>query len=267
MDDYQAIVLASTGIVLELTLMKKKQKRRFAWVRTWLARREEKGVYNNLMQEMRLEDAESFRRFLRMNTATFDQLLAMVTPVLEKQSTRMRKPLSVAEKLACTLRYLATGESYSSLQFQFRISKSAICLFVTDVCSAIYKLWEENTWHSKKPRKMIFTNIGNFRIRQCFTTFQHSFHDLQTSLPIVRDSYIIQDTVSLSSYCQVWSDFGATSMKNRPCRILVACWKRPSTWGNNRFPRATSVFTHAIVACDCWRSPVASDCRARLLNV
>ena len=134
-----AILIASTGMVLALALRKRKRKERSVWVRNWLARREEKRVYNNLIQEMRLEDSESFRRYLRMNTATFERLLELVTPFVQKQSTFMRKPLSVNEKLACTIRYSATDESYSSLQFQFRISKSAICLFIPKVCSAIFK--------------------------------------------------------------------------------------------------------------------------------
>ena len=55
----------------------------------------------------------------------------------------MRKPLSVAEKLACTLRFLATGESYASLQYQFRTSKSTISLFIPEVCEAIYEILKE----------------------------------------------------------------------------------------------------------------------------
>ena len=40
-------------------------------------------------------------------------------------------------KLAITLRHLATGESYQSLSFQFRVGKSTICKFVPQVCEAI----------------------------------------------------------------------------------------------------------------------------------
>ena len=50
----------------------------------------------------------------------------------------MRKPLSPGEKLACTLRFLATGDSYEDLHFHFRISTAAISLFVPEVCDAIY---------------------------------------------------------------------------------------------------------------------------------
>ena len=65
-------------------------------------------------------------------------LLRRVTPYIKKKTTRLRKPLSPGEKLACTLRYLATGESYESLHFQFRISTAAISLFIPEVCDSIY---------------------------------------------------------------------------------------------------------------------------------
>ena len=80
---------------------------------------------------------EHYRRYLWMDCATFEELVMLVTPTLQKKCKRLRKPLSVEEKLACTLRYLATGESFSSLQYQFRISKSTISLFIPEVCDAI----------------------------------------------------------------------------------------------------------------------------------
>ena len=91
MDSESALVLAATGIVLALAVKKgRKRRKRRIWVKTWLSRRDEKGVYNNLLQEMRLEDSESYRRYLRMNTETFETLLNMVTPVLQKQRTHTR---------------------------------------------------------------------------------------------------------------------------------------------------------------------------------
>ena len=63
----------------------------------------------------------------------------MVGPHIQKMSTFMRKALSVEEKLAVTLRFLATGESFESLQYQFRIHRTTIALFVPIVCRKIYE--------------------------------------------------------------------------------------------------------------------------------
>ena len=51
---------------------KKKRKKRETWVKPWLQRREEKGTYHNLLQELRVEDVHAYRRFLRMNPETFE---------------------------------------------------------------------------------------------------------------------------------------------------------------------------------------------------
>ena len=47
------------------------------------------------------------------------------------------------EKLAITLRILTTGESYKSLRYPFRISDSAISLFVKPVSDTIHDLLNE----------------------------------------------------------------------------------------------------------------------------
>ena len=49
------------------------------------------------------------------------------------------KPIHPDERLTLVLRFLATGETYRSLSFQFRISRSAISYIVQEVCSAIMK--------------------------------------------------------------------------------------------------------------------------------
>ncbi|KAK4882509.1 hypothetical protein RN001_005828 [Aquatica leii] len=50
----------------------------------------------------------------------------------------MRECISARDRLTVTLRFLATGESYKSLMFSFRIGHSTISQFVPEVCTAIY---------------------------------------------------------------------------------------------------------------------------------
>ena len=46
-------------------------------------------------------------------------------------------PWYLAIKLAVTIRHLAPGDKYSSLQYDFRVSLHAICTFILEVCQAI----------------------------------------------------------------------------------------------------------------------------------
>lgn len=64
------IILASSAELLKQNSLKKRKARK-VWVKGWLLKRDEKGAYNNIMNELRLTDAESFRKYLRINTATF----------------------------------------------------------------------------------------------------------------------------------------------------------------------------------------------------
>lgn len=52
----------------------------------------------------------------------------------------MRQSIKPDEQLAITLRYLATGESFQSLQFQFWVSRTAISEIVMETSQAIYNL-------------------------------------------------------------------------------------------------------------------------------
>ena len=76
---------------------------------------------------------------IRMKYSLFQLLLANI----EREITPMElakgrlKPISTAERLTLTRGFLDTGESFQSLSFQFRISKSAIFYIFQEVCRAI----------------------------------------------------------------------------------------------------------------------------------
>ena len=50
----------------------------------------------------------------------------------------MRQPIYPETKIAITLRLVATGESYESLMYQFRVHSSTISKFTPFVCNKIY---------------------------------------------------------------------------------------------------------------------------------
>lgn len=108
--------------------------------RSWIRRREEKGYFNNIVQELRIEDTAGYREMMRMTHEDFLAILSRIEPdITPRQVTGGHKVISPAERLTLTLRFLATGETYRSLSFQFRISKSAISYIANEVCQAIEK--------------------------------------------------------------------------------------------------------------------------------
>ena len=105
--------------------------------RGWLRRRAERGSYTGILTELAAEDLPSFKHYMRMDVNSFRRLVEVTSPRIVKRNTRMRCPISPSERLALTLRFLATGETFRSLEFQFRVSRTAISYIVLEVCEAI----------------------------------------------------------------------------------------------------------------------------------
>ena len=92
---------------------------RSCWVRPWLSveRRLQFGHYDRLMVELRMEDQQSFFNFLRMPAEMFGDLVNRVGPRCHKIDTNCRKALEPGLKIAITMRHLASGDKYPTLQF------------------------------------------------------------------------------------------------------------------------------------------------------
>ena len=76
---------------------------------------------------------------MRMSHKDFTKLLNLIENVIEKAITPQQRSggnnaISAKE---LTLRFLAAGETYRSMAFQFRISKAAISYIILEVCNAI----------------------------------------------------------------------------------------------------------------------------------
>lgn len=129
-----ALIIGSAAL-----LLRKKTRCRRWWVKPWLDRKNIKGNLS-LVEEFSSDfDTKSYKNFLRMDEKTFDMLLHSIERDIQKKHTKFRNCISTKEKLRITLRFLATGESFRSLMYSFRISESTISLFIPVVCEATYK--------------------------------------------------------------------------------------------------------------------------------
>ena len=113
------------------------RRRHNMWVRTWLLQREERGAYHNIMADLYAKDIPGFANYMRMTPEFFEMIKTRLESCLARQATNYRAPISVGEKLALTIRYLATGESYTSSSCQFRVGRSTISKFLPEVCRTI----------------------------------------------------------------------------------------------------------------------------------
>ena len=121
--------LEATFLVLvRRRLEKPKRKKRRYWIRPWIDRRLEYGSYYTLMAELEREHQGDFTNYMRMEPAMFYEILQRLSPRITKMDTNWRKALPPGLKLAITLRFLASGDSYHGLAFSFRVPHNTISL-------------------------------------------------------------------------------------------------------------------------------------------
>ena len=102
----------------------------------WIKRRHERGYSNNIIQELRIEDRFGFREMFRMDVTDFENILAKISDIISpKERLGGTNPVQADERLALTLRFLATGETSQSLSFQYRISLNAVSYIVKGCCT------------------------------------------------------------------------------------------------------------------------------------
>lgn len=115
-------------------------KQRKVWRKNWIGARETDGFGAKLYRELLAEEPQLYHNFLRMTAHQFDNLLALVSPLIAKQDTVMRTSIPASDRLILTLRYLTTGDNFRSLQYLFRIPANNIFTIISDVLDAIYKV-------------------------------------------------------------------------------------------------------------------------------
>ena len=112
-EDDITVALCIIIIARAAQIIKRRPRR---WIRSWIQRRQIHGSYHALMQELSTEDPKGFQNFLKMGKTDFQELLAKVIPHIQRQDTWMQEAISAAKRLSITLLYLATGDSYHSLE-------------------------------------------------------------------------------------------------------------------------------------------------------
>ena len=69
----------AAAVVALLPVQKNKKKtKRSVWIKPWLRRRINLGLYEKQVQELRFEDESEYKKLLRMTPQDFDEILKLV---------------------------------------------------------------------------------------------------------------------------------------------------------------------------------------------
>ena len=101
--EYIAVTLCLMSIAILRRRLRDRARVGRRATRSWFLRRKQRSAYNTLLKELHTEDPNEFRNYFRMDKTTFKMLLEKVRPLIER-----REAISAAERLAVTLRFLAT---------------------------------------------------------------------------------------------------------------------------------------------------------------
>ncbi|XP_063635183.1 uncharacterized protein LOC134805923 [Cydia splendana] len=140
-----------------LLLAAASRKRPRMWVHPINTKRLEYGEYNRLCRELQ-SDEEKFFSYFRMSKGSFEELHNILQPFITKQDTNWRLAISSKERLAICLRYLATGDSYKTIAFSFRVGRSTVGGIVENVCQGVWNSLQpiyiptptEDTWRKSE---------------------------------------------------------------------------------------------------------------------
>ncbi|CAH1995224.1 unnamed protein product [Acanthoscelides obtectus] len=137
MTDAAGFVVMS-GAYLQLLKKKSRRRSRRRWWMVSLNQSRERYSGIHMMADLLKEPSGRFEN--RMSFEDFEELLQKIEPVISKKDTRWRKAIPGKERLALTLRFLASGDSFKSLHYLFKISAQLISSIVPEVCSALIKV-------------------------------------------------------------------------------------------------------------------------------
>lgn len=127
----------------KLLQRRRRAKTRHYWVQPFLTGRKIFGQYDHLVQELAADSPECYKNYMRMDYDLSCEVLDRIGHHITKEDTYMRDAIPSGLRLAMTLRYLATGDSYKSLHYNFLVGHSTVGRIILNTCEAIIAEYQE----------------------------------------------------------------------------------------------------------------------------
>lgn len=96
-----------------------------------------------MLLDLKRESSGKFEIFCRMSSVDFEFLLNKIGPLIKKNDINMRKAIPIQERFCIALRFFATGDSFKSLSYLFKISPQTVSTCVFDVCDALCQVLQD----------------------------------------------------------------------------------------------------------------------------
>ncbi|XP_023935468.2 uncharacterized protein LOC112043965 [Bicyclus anynana] len=126
------------ALLLLLRRYRKKKQRRF-WVHPFITIMNPVGNYFLLKYKALKTDEKKFFEYFRMSIFSFEELLSLLSPYLQKQSYKGRIPVMPLEMIGLTIRFLATGNEIRNIHLDYYRGISTVAKIIRVVCNAIWK--------------------------------------------------------------------------------------------------------------------------------
>ncbi|XP_055333828.1 uncharacterized protein LOC129585241 [Paramacrobiotus metropolitanus] len=144
---------------IHLLIASKRIRQRRWYVREHNRDRDRWGEFSNIVKRMRELDDELHFQYFRMAKETFDEILALITPRISHAITH-EYPVSPMERLAVTLRILASGMSQTTAAHSFCLGRATVNRIYRETTRAIWDVMgpvyvgppSESRWKSNAER-------------------------------------------------------------------------------------------------------------------
>ncbi|CAH0721917.1 unnamed protein product, partial [Brenthis ino] len=132
-----AITFGLTYFYFKFKQNELKRRRRRRWWMIKIPKNRTRQFIEEKFSELLYEPSGQFHNFCRMSFLDFEYLLNKISPLISKQDTDFRDAIPAKYRLAITLRFIASGDSYKSLHYLFKVSPQIISKIIPEVCNAI----------------------------------------------------------------------------------------------------------------------------------
>lgn len=157
MDAYRCQLRATYALALLLLADRESSQSRrrlqSCWTKEWLLQKETRS-HMPLLMEIRENNLLDYRNFMLLDEATFQELLTLVSPYLQRKDTSIQRAIPAEDKLVVTLRFLATGWSLADLKFGSVISPQALGLIIPETCKAIITVQKQQYLKVRKNKSL-----------------------------------------------------------------------------------------------------------------